>query len=91
MGKNTGQKEIRLVYNSVQRINHQNKFIPSAVLTRSGRVPVSAAKQSSLKPTASTSTFRPVNTVKVNGVNTARQTAVSTVKGTGVTAVKAST
>ncbi|GJV18986.1 ribonuclease H-like domain-containing protein [Tanacetum coccineum] len=34
MGKNTGQSEIRLVWNSAQRINHQNKFVPSAVLTR---------------------------------------------------------
>ncbi|GJS66618.1 putative ribonuclease H-like domain-containing protein [Tanacetum coccineum] len=34
MGKNTGQREIRLVWNSVQRINHQNKFVPSIVLTR---------------------------------------------------------
>ncbi|GJS49390.1 putative ribonuclease H-like domain-containing protein [Tanacetum coccineum] len=62
MGKNTGQREIRPVWNSAQRINHQNKFVPSAVLTRFGRVPVSAAKQSSLRATSSTSTFRPVNT-----------------------------
>ncbi|GJV03368.1 retrovirus-related pol polyprotein from transposon TNT 1-94 [Tanacetum coccineum] len=62
IGKNTGQREIRPVWNSVQRINHQNKFDPSAVLTRSGRVPVSVAKQSSLKATTSTSTFRLVNT-----------------------------
>ncbi|GJY75137.1 reverse transcriptase domain-containing protein [Tanacetum coccineum] len=105
MGKNTGQREIRPVWNSVQRINHQNKFVPSAVLTRSGRVPVSAAKQSSLRATTSTSTFRPVNTAThTNRVNVSklrqcfhmyispirRQTTVSTVKGTGVTAVKAS-
>ncbi|GKE20951.1 hypothetical protein Tco_1432463 [Tanacetum coccineum] len=105
MGKNTGQKEIRPVWNSV----------PSAVLTRSGRVPVSVAKQSSLRATTSTSTFKPVNTTthtnrvnvsklktnafhkshshirRVNGVNTAGQTTVSVVKGNGVTAVKAST
>ncbi|GJT96959.1 putative ribonuclease H-like domain-containing protein [Tanacetum coccineum] len=34
MGNNTGQREIRPVWNNVQRINHQNKFVPSAVLTR---------------------------------------------------------
>ncbi|GJX99178.1 hypothetical protein Tco_0356197 [Tanacetum coccineum] len=34
MGKNSGQREIRPVWNSAQRINHQNKFVPSAVLTR---------------------------------------------------------
>ncbi|GKA28095.1 putative ribonuclease H-like domain-containing protein [Tanacetum coccineum] len=62
MGKNSGQREIRPVWNSAQRINHQNKFVPSTVLTRFGRVPVSAAKQSSLRATSSTSTFRPVNT-----------------------------
>ncbi|GJW16517.1 hypothetical protein Tco_0023953 [Tanacetum coccineum] len=73
MGKNTGQGEIRPVWNSVQRINHQNKFVPSAVLTRSGRVPASAAKQSSLKATVSTSTFRPVNTAThTNRVNVSK-------------------
>ncbi|GKF13457.1 hypothetical protein Tco_0054919, partial [Tanacetum coccineum] len=52
-------------------------------LTRFGRVPVSAAKQCSLRETTSTSTFRPVNTAThSNRVN---------VKGTGVTVVKAST
>ncbi|GJV21135.1 hypothetical protein Tco_1370155, partial [Tanacetum coccineum] len=45
MGKNTGPKEIRPVWNNTQRINHQNKFVPTAVLTRSGRIPVSTAKQ----------------------------------------------
>ncbi|GJS86717.1 putative ribonuclease H-like domain-containing protein [Tanacetum coccineum] len=71
MGKNTGQRKIRPVWNSAQRINHQNnKFVPSAVLTRFGRVPVSAAKQSSLRATTSTSTFRPVNTAThTNRVN----------------------
>ncbi|GJV34635.1 hypothetical protein Tco_1395035 [Tanacetum coccineum] len=62
IGKNSGHREIRPVWNSAQRINHQNKFVPSAVFTRFGRVPVSAAKQSSLRATTSTSTFRPINT-----------------------------
>ncbi|GJX54541.1 ribonuclease H-like domain-containing protein, partial [Tanacetum coccineum] len=71
--KNTGQREIRPVWNSAQRINHQNKFVPSAILTRSGRVPVSAAKQSSLRATTSTSTFRPVNTAThTNRVNVSK-------------------
>ncbi|GJV21238.1 hypothetical protein Tco_1370258 [Tanacetum coccineum] len=73
MGKNFGQREIRPVWNSAQRINHQNKFVPSAVLTRFGRVPVSAAKQSSLRATTSTSTFRPVNTAThTNRVNVSK-------------------
>ncbi|GJU24381.1 putative ribonuclease H-like domain-containing protein [Tanacetum coccineum] len=81
MGKNTGQREIRPVWNNTQRINHQNKFVPTAVLTRFGRIPVSTAKQV-LKEN--------FTTVRVNGVNTVGQTAVSTVKGNGVTVVKAS-
>ncbi|GJT21407.1 hypothetical protein Tco_0891344 [Tanacetum coccineum] len=73
IGKNTGQREIRPVWNSVQRINHKNEFVPSAVLTRSGRVPVSAAKQSSLRATTSTSTFRSVNTTThTNRVNVSK-------------------
>ncbi|GJW55322.1 ribonuclease H-like domain-containing protein [Tanacetum coccineum] len=82
MGKNTGQREIRPVWNSVQRINHQNKFVPSVVLT-------DRPFYKSTTPNTRISNEK-VNTVRVNGVNTARQTAVSTVKGTGVTAVKAS-
>ncbi|GJZ75954.1 ribonuclease H-like domain-containing protein, partial [Tanacetum coccineum] len=70
MGKNTGQREIRPVWNSAQRINHQNKFVPSVVLIRFGRTPVSTAKQSSLRATSSTSTFRLVNTAThTNRVN----------------------
>ncbi|GJS17485.1 putative ribonuclease H-like domain-containing protein [Tanacetum coccineum] len=73
MGKNSGQREIRPVWNSSQRINHQNKFVPSVVLTRFGRVPVSAAKKSSLRATTSTSTSRPVNTAThTNRVNVSK-------------------
>ncbi|GKB20139.1 hypothetical protein Tco_0854062 [Tanacetum coccineum] len=73
MEKNTYQREIRPVWNSAQRINHQNKFVPSAVLTRLRRVPVSAAKQSSHRVTTSTSTFRPVNTATyTNRVNASK-------------------
>ncbi|GJS64377.1 hypothetical protein Tco_0678941 [Tanacetum coccineum] len=73
MGKNTGQREIRPVWNSAHSINHQNKFVLSAVLTRSRRVPVSTAKQSSLRATTLTSTFRPVNTAThTNRVNVSK-------------------
>ncbi|GJZ55445.1 putative ribonuclease H-like domain-containing protein [Tanacetum coccineum] len=73
MGKNSGQKEIRPVLEQAQRINHQNKFVSSVVLTRFGRVPVSATKQSSLRATTSTSTFRPVNTAThTNRVNVSK-------------------
>ncbi|GJX07242.1 putative ribonuclease H-like domain-containing protein [Tanacetum coccineum] len=43
--KGTGHREVRPIWNNTQRINHQNKFVPTAVLTRSGRIPVSTAKQ----------------------------------------------
>ncbi|GJZ58939.1 hypothetical protein Tco_0614755 [Tanacetum coccineum] len=52
------------------RVNHQNKlthphpkrnFVPTAVATKSGQVPVTAAKQSSPRAAASISTARPVN------------------------------
>nr|GEW64393.1 ribonuclease H-like domain, reverse transcriptase, RNA-dependent DNA polymerase [Tanacetum cinerariifolium] len=56
VGKGTGHRESRLVWNNVQRINHQNKFAPTAVFTRSGRIPVSAAKP---KAAASTSAAKP--------------------------------
>ncbi|GJU37570.1 ribonuclease H-like domain-containing protein [Tanacetum coccineum] len=62
MGKGTGQKEVRPIWNNAKRINHQNKFVPSVVLTRSGRVLVSAVKQSSQRAVASTNVVRPVNT-----------------------------
>nr|GEZ01432.1 hypothetical protein [Tanacetum cinerariifolium] len=59
VGKGTGHKKSRTVWNNVQRINHQNKFAPTTVFTRSGRIPVSAAKP---KATASTCAAKPVNT-----------------------------
>ncbi|GJR09629.1 hypothetical protein Tco_0792281 [Tanacetum coccineum] len=73
MGKNSGQREIRPVWKNNQRINHQNKFVPSAVLTRSGRVPVSAAKQSSFRAAASTGAVKQVNTAThTNRVNVSK-------------------
>nr|GEX49189.1 hypothetical protein [Tanacetum cinerariifolium] len=59
VGKGTGHRESIPVWNNVQRINHQNKFAPTTVFTRSGRIPVSAAKP---KAVASTSAAKPVNT-----------------------------
>ncbi|GJT48338.1 putative ribonuclease H-like domain-containing protein [Tanacetum coccineum] len=70
-GRVTGQREIRRVWNNAQRVNHQNKlthphlkrnFVPTGVATKSGQVPVNAAKQSSPRAAASISTARPVNT-----------------------------
>ncbi|GJV71905.1 ribonuclease H-like domain-containing protein [Tanacetum coccineum] len=70
-GRVTGQREIRPVWNNAQRVNHQNKlthphpkrnFVPTAVATKSGQVPVNAAKQNSPRAATSISTARPVNT-----------------------------
>ncbi|GKB13275.1 hypothetical protein Tco_0847198 [Tanacetum coccineum] len=71
MGRITGQREVRPVWNNTQRVNHQNKlshrhpkrnFVPTAVLTKSGNVPVNTAKQGSSRAAVSNSTTRYVNT-----------------------------
>ncbi|GJR36279.1 hypothetical protein Tco_1211963, partial [Tanacetum coccineum] len=70
-GRVTVQRENRPVWNNTQRVNHQNKlthlhpkrnFVLVAVLTKSGQVPVNAAKQSSHRAVVSVSTGRRVNT-----------------------------
>nr|GEY18457.1 hypothetical protein [Tanacetum cinerariifolium] len=69
-GKITGPKEIRPVWDNIARVNHQNNFtdphpkrnfFPAAVLTKSGQVPVNAAKQSSHRAATSISAARRVN------------------------------
>nr|GEV86102.1 ribonuclease H-like domain-containing protein [Tanacetum cinerariifolium] len=68
--KITGPKEIRPVWDNTARVNHQNKlthphpkrnFVPTAVLTKSGQVPVNTAKQSSHRAATLVSTARHVN------------------------------
>ncbi|GKD70942.1 hypothetical protein Tco_1325032 [Tanacetum coccineum] len=70
-GRVNGQREIKPVWNNAQRVNHQNKFthphpkrifVSTAVVTKSGQVPVNVAKQSSPRAATSISTARPVNT-----------------------------
>ncbi|GJV40193.1 putative ribonuclease H-like domain-containing protein [Tanacetum coccineum] len=63
-GKGTSQKENRPVWNNVQRLNHQNKFVPKAVLTKTGRFPVNTARQNFSSQAAATSTARKVNTAR---------------------------
>ncbi|GJU16103.1 putative ribonuclease H-like domain-containing protein [Tanacetum coccineum] len=46
MCKGTSQRENRPVWNNVQRVNHQNQFVPTAVLTRTGRIQVNTARTS---------------------------------------------
>nr|GFA35589.1 ribonuclease H-like domain-containing protein [Tanacetum cinerariifolium] len=60
----TCQRNDRLVWNNVQRLNHKNKFIPTAVLTKTGRFPVNAARQNFSSQTTSTSIVRKVNTAR---------------------------
>ncbi|GJR43161.1 hypothetical protein Tco_1311264 [Tanacetum coccineum] len=88
----TSQREVRPVWNNAMRTNHQNfsnsrrNFAPTAVLTKSGLVPISTARSNAFQKLHSPSR-RPfyqqtalknkklnnkVNTVKVNYVNTAK-------------------
>ncbi|GJY16031.1 zinc finger, CCHC-type containing protein [Tanacetum coccineum] len=68
-GKGTGQGENRPVWNNVQRLNHQNKFVPKAVLTKTDIFPVNTARQNLSSQAATTSTARKVNTVEVKAVS----------------------
>ncbi|GJZ08007.1 putative ribonuclease H-like domain-containing protein, partial [Tanacetum coccineum] len=63
-GKGTGQGENRPVWNNVQRLNHQNKFVPKAVLTKTGRFPVNAARQNLSSQASLTSAVRKVNVAR---------------------------
>ncbi|GJT83964.1 ribonuclease H-like domain, reverse transcriptase, RNA-dependent DNA polymerase [Tanacetum coccineum] len=67
--------ELNNGWNNVQRVNKQNQFVPSAVLTRTGIIPVntartsgtknfSTARQSVTRQTVLTNTGIKVNTVK---------------------------
>ncbi|GKC87203.1 hypothetical protein Tco_1147852 [Tanacetum coccineum] len=98
--KGTGEKDVRPVWNNAMRTNHQNfsktrrNFAPTAVLTKSGIVPISAARQSSSRAAAPVSTARPINTAapkpfenvakprpNVNSVNTAKEKRVTSAVG----------
>ncbi|GJV83410.1 hypothetical protein Tco_1523308 [Tanacetum coccineum] len=70
--KGTGHKEVRQIWNNTQRINHQNKFVPTAVLTRSERIPVSTAKQVNGVNTVGQRAF---SIVKGNGVTAVKASA----------------
>ncbi|GKD16935.1 hypothetical protein Tco_1206093, partial [Tanacetum coccineum] len=70
--KGTGQGENRLVWNNVQRLNHQNKFVPTAVLIRTSRFPVNTARHNFNSQAVSTSAARKANVVR-SIVNDVRQ------------------
>ncbi|GJS05200.1 hypothetical protein Tco_0321708 [Tanacetum coccineum] len=70
-GKGTGQWENKPVWNNVQRLNHQNKFVPKAVLTKTGIFPVNTARQNLSSQAATTSSARkdyPHKTLKNKGI-----------------------
>ncbi|GKA65399.1 hypothetical protein Tco_0765106 [Tanacetum coccineum] len=69
MCKGTSQMENRPVWNNVQRVNHQNQFVPTTVLTRTGRILVNTARASNSQAVP-TNAARKVHTVKpiVNNV-----------------------
>ncbi|GKF23472.1 hypothetical protein Tco_0075794, partial [Tanacetum coccineum] len=91
-GKGTGQGENRPVWNNVQRLNHQNQFVPTTILTRTGRIPVNIARHNFNSQEVSTSVARKVNVVRpiVIEINTTGDKAVSAVGGIRETAVKPS-
>ncbi|GJV89600.1 putative ribonuclease H-like domain-containing protein [Tanacetum coccineum] len=77
MAKGNGSGENKQNWNNVKRVNKQNQFVPLAVLTRNGKIPVNTARASSTKifstarqsfnrHTILTSTAMKVNTVKPN-------------------------
>ncbi|GKD51654.1 hypothetical protein Tco_1280630 [Tanacetum coccineum] len=63
-GKATGQGENRPVWNNVQILNHQNRFVPKAILTKTDILPVNTAKQTLSSQAATTSTARKINTAR---------------------------
>ncbi|GJU63466.1 hypothetical protein Tco_1245301 [Tanacetum coccineum] len=48
MKRNSSQREIRPIWNNVQRVNHMNQFVPTAVLTRTGKIQFNTARASLL-------------------------------------------
>ncbi|GKC25118.1 hypothetical protein Tco_1027268 [Tanacetum coccineum] len=61
-GKGTGPREERPVWNNVQRTNHQNKFVPQSVLTKSGRFPINTGRHNFTSQPTSIRSVRKVNT-----------------------------
>ncbi|GJU78965.1 putative ribonuclease H-like domain-containing protein [Tanacetum coccineum] len=75
LNRNSTQREKRPIWNNVHRINKQNQFVPTAVLTRTGKLLVHTARASGTKNVSTarhnfnrqavlTSTAKKVNTVK---------------------------
>ncbi|GJY65387.1 hypothetical protein Tco_0467625 [Tanacetum coccineum] len=54
MRKKSSQREIRPIWNNVQRVNHKNQFVPTAVLTRTGKILVNTARASGTNKVSTT-------------------------------------
>ncbi|GJW95340.1 hypothetical protein Tco_0175012 [Tanacetum coccineum] len=64
-GKATDLGENRPVWNNMQRLNHQNKFVPKAVLTKTSIFPVNTTRQNISSQEVATSTARKINTARL--------------------------
>ncbi|GJW88716.1 ribonuclease H-like domain-containing protein [Tanacetum coccineum] len=62
--KGTSQGDNKPVWNNVQILNHQNKFVPTAVLIRTGRFLVNIARHNFNIQSVSTSAARKANAVR---------------------------
>ncbi|GJS57189.1 putative ribonuclease H-like domain-containing protein [Tanacetum coccineum] len=67
ISKSTNQRDNRPIWNNVQKVNHLNQFVPIAVLTRTGKIPINTARASGTNN---------VNTARQN-VSIARQNSSS--------------
>ncbi|GJS90313.1 hypothetical protein Tco_0772949 [Tanacetum coccineum] len=64
-GKGNVQRENKPVWNNVQRVNHKNQFVPTSVLTRTGKIPVvSTARHNFNSQAVLTNVARKISTVK---------------------------
>ncbi|GJW53317.1 ribonuclease H-like domain-containing protein [Tanacetum coccineum] len=79
MGRVTGQREVRPVWNNAQRVNHKNKlthphpkrnFVPTAVATKSGLVPLMLlSKDTKINNVTAAGSKAVVNAIVGNGEN----------------------
>ncbi|GJY11975.1 putative ribonuclease H-like domain-containing protein [Tanacetum coccineum] len=69
--KGAGHKEVRPIWNNTQRINHQNKFVPTVVLTRVSKVNFNIVRVNGVNTAGQTA----VSTVKGNGVTAVKASA----------------
>ncbi|GKB33545.1 hypothetical protein Tco_0872946, partial [Tanacetum coccineum] len=64
ISRKSSQREVRTIWNNVQRVNHKNQFVPTTVLTRTGKIPVNTARNNFNKQAVLTNAARKISTVK---------------------------